>query len=34
MKAMTEAFVADTYALIEIIKGNLNYRQYLLGISP
>ena len=28
---MTETFVADTYALIEIIKGNPNYKQYLLG---
>lgn len=34
MKAMTEtnAFLADTYALIEIIGGNPNYKPYLSSI--
>lgn len=32
MKVMTEIFLADTYAIIEIIKGNKNYKKYL-GIN-
>ncbi len=31
MKGMTEAFLLDTYALVEIIKGNKNYTRYLDG---
>ena len=29
MRAMTEIFLADTYALIEIIKGSPRYRRFL-----
>lgn len=29
MGVMTEILLADTYAIIEIIKGNKNYKKYL-----
>lgn len=31
MKGMTEAFLLDTYALVEIIKGNKSYARYMDG---
>lgn len=30
---MTEKFFFDTYALIEIYKGNLNYRKYMQDVG-
>lgn len=30
---MTERFFFDTYALVEIYKGNLDYRRYMQGIG-
>lgn len=32
MKDMTRVFLADTYALIELLGGNPNYKQYLNSI--
>jgi len=32
MKDMTKVFLADTYALIELLGGNSNYKQYLNSI--
>jgi hypothetical protein len=29
MKVTSDKFFADTYAIIEIIKGNPNYKKYI-----